>query len=132
MRDASRPAKILLRRIAGAIMALLLVATAIAAWATWMWHRDPLDSLEVPFAGRMTAAETVYEVDLAADAREYHDIILVDPRGDTLRVTLSLPADGVERRLPVLILLGGAVSGRQSLRYVPWHGDNAIIAYEYP
>jgi pimeloyl-ACP methyl ester carboxylesterase len=50
----------------------------------------------------------------------------------TIRAAASLPKEPLDKRLPVLIVLGGLEIGKQSLGYVPRHGPCVLVAYQYP
>ncbi len=101
-------------------------------WAAWEHLRDPLAALDRGTPDLRLIYDSVYTVQGDAGARTYHDIVLFDESLDSIRFTVSLPAGGAGPRFPVVMVIGGLEIGRTSLRYVVHHGDNALIAYEYP
>jgi pimeloyl-ACP methyl ester carboxylesterase len=123
----------ILRRLIPVLALLTVLAVAGLAALRWSAVRAPIDA---PLRSLQLAQAETFSMDTPGGPRQYTDLLLVREeareRSDTLHATLSLPADWAGERLPVLLLLGGAGAGRQSLRYVEQHGANAILAYEYP
>ena len=66
------------------------------------------------------------------EPRAVRHVELVRHRGDTVRLVLSLPAPLPDRRLPVLIILGGLEVGEQTLEFITEPGPNAYAIYQYP
>lgn len=66
------------------------------------------------------------------ETRQYLQITFQRNKADTFCVTISRPVKATPPRLPVIVLLGGLEIGRHSLNYIPKHGQNIIVAYEYP
>lgn len=128
-----RSARLLGRALAGVGALAGAIVVLAAAWAVREFHRDPMPLLDrgiVPL--RVAASRTSVLTTAAGEARAVHDFELDGVGPGALRITLSLPA-GVQRaRLPVVIVLGGLEVGRESLRYVDTHGDNALVAVQYP
>ncbi|MEJ2637123.1 MAG: dienelactone hydrolase family protein [Calditrichia bacterium] len=111
---------------------LLLVVLVIAAWATYQHLRDPLAALDRGSPDLRVVRQHAYPVALEDENRTYIDFTLSAEGLDSLRITVSLPAHPVPDGIPSLVILGGLEIGRESLQYVPAHGSNALIAYEYP
>ncbi len=64
--------------------------------------------------------------------RQFLQLTFQRGKADTFCVAISRPAPADSSRLPVIVLLGGLEIGRRSLNYIPHHGQNIIVAYEYP
>ncbi len=94
--------------------------------------RNPLRAIEPHHIKIDKVLSNKYFFQLPGEKRKYNDVSCVLTSGDTLRFTVSLPGNYVGGRLPVVIILGGLEIGRESLNYIPYHGKNAVIAYEYP
>ena len=47
-------------------------------------------------------------------------------------IIVSLPDPLPDRKLPILIVLGGLGTGENNIRYLPDAGDNAIVGYDWP
>ncbi|NOX37554.1 MAG: hypothetical protein GXO78_08455 [Calditrichaeota bacterium] len=125
MRMRLRLLLIILMLIFAAVIALL------AGWILWQELQNPVAVLDRSSEGLQLLHRFRYPVDLGTEARVFQDVILWAPDLDTIRITLSFP-EGVQDVLPVIFVLGGLEVGRQSLFYIPDHGQNVIVAYEYP
>ncbi len=64
--------------------------------------------------------------------RIYYNVALDAGNAGCARASLSLPWDVDPQGLPCVIILGGIDMGRDSLEYLPKHGDYALLAFEYP
>lgn len=73
-----------------------------------------------------------YPVQDAEQKRTYEDIILKCGDKGEAHFTLSLPESLPSKGLPCILIVGGLQTGRESLQFVPEHGDHALVAYEYP
>lgn len=121
-------------RIVGIVL-LISIALAIiltGGWILRMRSADPVKILERNSTIQEVVYDSTYQVALRKEQRIYRDISLVTGEPDTIRCTISLPESVPESGLPVLIILGGLEVGRESLRYIPYHGQNILIAYQYP
>jgi len=114
------------------LIVLLLPIVAISIWAIWEHLRDPLAALDHGNPEISVVRDSIYTVEAKSGIRIYHDIVLFAGDLDSIRFTLSLPAGKTGLRFPVIMVIGGLEIGRTSLRYVGHHGDNVLIAYEYP
>jgi len=114
----------------GSLLGLLVIVAG--GWTIAQHFRNPLAVLDRPGGCAALVADSAYIVQTGAETREYHDIILAGLPADTIRMTVSLPTAGPAETLPVLIILGGLEVGRESLKYIPYHGNNVLIAYQYP
>jgi hypothetical protein len=108
-------------------IAVLLIC-AIAGTVFWLDHRDPLSALPPP------------RHDLAADrgGREQrnhrtveHIVLHNDALGD-IGIVVSLPDPLPDRKLPILLVLGGLGTGENNIRNLPDAGNNAVIGYDWP
>lgn len=108
---------------AGLVLALLVLREEV---------RDPMPLLDLPSGPLvLREAEARIAFTAAGERRRMIDLTFeVVPEGP-LRATLSLP-EGRGGPWPVLVILGGLEVGRDSLRYVEFHGPNALVAYAYP
>ncbi len=118
--------------LAIAAILFILPLVCLGIWAAWEHLRDPLAALDYGLPEIVVASDSMVAVGEAAEARIYRDVVLVADGLDSIRFTVSAPAVSANRRLPVVMVIGGLEIGRTSLRYVGHHGDNVLIAYEYP
>jgi hypothetical protein len=117
--------------VIGVLVGAVLLVTTV--WAVREFQRDPMPLLDHGLAPLRVAASTASTLTTAAgEARTVLEIELDGVEPGPLRITVSLPARPASGRLPVLIVLGGLEVGRRSLRYVETHGENALIAVQYP
>lgn len=65
------------------------------------------------------------------EMRTYQDVILDCGQDGRAMFTISLPEIIPDGGLPCIVIVGGLMTGRESLRFVPDHGDYALVAYEY-
>ncbi len=111
---------------------ILLPILVLGGWVVGQLLRDPLAALDRGVADLQVAGEHRYRVSLASESRFYRDLVLYAPETDSIHITISAPAERVTEALPVLVVLGGLEIGRKSLQYIPRHGNNILIAYQYP
>jgi len=99
----------------------------------WERTRDPLDALNRD-KNRLTILRdnSYIVVTTTREKRHFRDITFTSEEGDSIKVTLSLPVEMNNERLPVLVILGGLRTGRRNLKLIPDHGKNILIGYEYP
>ncbi len=116
----------------GALVVVLTPFVLLGGWAAWEHVRDPLALIRSEVPSFDIAQDETYTVERAGEVRAYHDITLTADGHEPVLITVSLPSGQLARDLPVMILLGGFRSGRNSLKHVPRAGPNAVIAYEYP
>lgn len=117
--------------VAGLLLAVL--AAAGAAWAGWQHLRDPVAALDrEPGPMRVVRDSAYRRVTTGGEERLYRDLTLAAPPAGTVRVTTSRPAAGPEEGLPLALIVGGLRTGREALDFVPRHGANLLVAYEYP
>lgn len=123
-----------LRRLGiGLAAACLLLAVAAGGWLAVQFLRDPVSALDRSSGELRVAADSAHTtVTAAGERRRYRDLALVDAGGDTVRITMSRPAAPDARALPLAFILGGLRTGREALDFVPRHGPNLLVAYEYP
>src|SRR5208337_2737116 len=111
--------------IVGFFGLLLVGAVTLALWG---YGRDPLWSLPPPEHG-LQAERTALS---APDHRLFEHITLHGKLLGDIAFNLSLPDPLPPKKLPVVLVLGGLVTGADSIRYIKDAGDNAIASYAWP
>lgn len=115
---------------AGAVMLLLLAALA------WLWaerRADPLEAIRRdPGAVRVVGDSSYPAVTASGEQRLYRDLTIATDRAGIIRVTTSRPAEAAKAPMPLLVILAGLRTGRESLGVVPVHGPNLLVGYQYP
>ncbi|HEX2114962.1 MAG TPA: hypothetical protein VHM01_11205 [Alphaproteobacteria bacterium] len=110
--------------VAGLSLFLVLVL-GYAAWSTW---RDPLAALPPPDTVPALAESSS---ELRGGRRLEH--VRLDARGlGRIRIVVSLPEPPPNRKLPVVVVLGGLATGERSVHHIPDIGENVVIGYEWP
>jgi hypothetical protein len=110
---------------AGFLGLLLLGAVNLAFWA---YSRDPLLSLPPPEHGLKAAPRA----SVGQDHRQVEHLTLPTKALGEIHISLSLPEPLPPQKLPVVLVLGGLVTGENSVRYVMDAGANAIVGYSWP
>ncbi|MCB1116369.1 MAG: hypothetical protein KDK71_07865 [Chlamydiia bacterium] len=82
--------------------------------------------------GYTVLSEKKYTVPDKQEIRTYIDVVLDAGKGGEANFTVSLPEKVPEEGLPTILIVGGLKTGRESLQFIPDHGNYALIAYEYP
>lgn len=77
-------------------------------------------------------SEKHYKVPDKQEMRSYTDVVLDCGKAGEANFTISLPEKVPEGGLPTFLIVGGLKTGRESLQFIPDHGEYALIAYEYP
>ena len=114
----------------GAVVALLAACFALAL--IWLRSGDPVaDSRKSVPPYVLVEGETAI-IEKEGKRRLYRDLRLEAPNRPPVRFTLSVPEDAGNRRMPVLVIVGGLKSGRENLERLPPLGPNALISFEYP
>ncbi|MDJ0652447.1 MAG: hypothetical protein QNJ27_05525 [Simkaniaceae bacterium] len=83
-------------------------------------------------AGYTTVFKKKYQVPDNQEMRTYEDIALKCGKGREANFTISLPENIPPGGLPTVLIVGGLKTGRESLQFIPNHGQYAFVAYEYP
>jgi len=94
--------------------------------------RPPLQFLQNESTVSEVLVDSNYTVDLGFEKRIFEDMVMRTDAQDSIQFTVSFPQIMPEKQYPVLLILGGLEIGRQSLQYIPYHGDNILIGYQYP
>ena len=119
---------------------LLLFGLALgllAAGAGWLWfryekNRDPMSLLDRgPVMYRVLKEETTAVVTLDGERRVFLNVSMDAGLAGLVQFTASLP-EHPTGSLPTVVILGGLEIGQESLGYIPRHGPNALVAYQYP
>lgn len=128
-RTTKRPRRLF--RIA-AVVAACLGVPAIGA-AIWILDHHPEMLIERPAPGYAQAASRIYLVERDGGMRREQEVLMTAPGKPGMRFAVSLPRFvASDERLPVLVILAGMRTARQSLDQMPQHGRNAIVSLEYP
>ena len=111
------------------LLAMLFgLALALGGTVAWLAWRDPLSALP--------GAEGPVEVMPGPAQREagrlLQHYVLRSPGLGPIGLTVSLPDPLPEQPLPVLVVLGGANTGRKNLRQVPAASTYVLIGYDWP
>ena len=81
---------------------------------------------------RSTAAVLVTAHNESRSGRLFQRVTLSDERLGPINFSVSLPDPLPHRRLPLVIVIGGAGTGENNIRFVDDAGDNAIVGYDWP
>ncbi|NIP81969.1 MAG: hypothetical protein GWM90_23215, partial [Gemmatimonadetes bacterium] len=116
------------------IPVLLLVAlAAMAAWLQGLRRQDPMEALRRdPVAVRLVHDSTYRDTTSAGERRVFRELTYAAGEAGTIQFTTSRPAATTDRSLPLIVILAGLRTGRESLGYLDWHGPNLLVGYEYP
>jgi len=107
---------------------LFAVVVCASLTALWLNTRDPLSSLPPP---RHDLSASPIEPVVMNGRRLEHLILSAGPLGD-IGIFVNLPDPLPEKKIPVLIVLGGLGTGENNIRMIDNPGDNAIIGYDWP
>jgi surfactin synthase thioesterase subunit len=112
-----------------AIVAAFVLIVGVGAGAgLWHDHRDALTSLPRPEHGlEINRTALAYR-----DRRHVEHIIFKTAALGEIGIVVSLPNPLPERKLPLLLVLGGLGTGEDNIRDLPDAGDNAIVGYDWP
>jgi dienelactone hydrolase len=111
----------------------VLLALIAAGWATRERARDPLGVIpHAPGDVRIVADSAYAVVTTAGEERVFRDLVMETADVGTIRVTTSWPAVAPGRPMPLVVVLAGLRTGRESLTYLEEHGPNVLVGYEYP
>lgn len=124
----------LLRRLV--LFCLMLAVLAAGLGFAWYRHerdRDPMPLLERgPVVYRLLSERLQDITTRSGEARTYHEVRLDAGLSGLVEFTVSLPKERTGKRFPAIAILGGVEIGQASLDYIPVHGANALLAYQYP
>jgi pimeloyl-ACP methyl ester carboxylesterase len=102
-------------------------------WYRYEINRDPMPLLERgPAVYRVLREETLEVTTQSGELRLFREMLLDGGLAGHVQFTVSLPKASKGKRLPTLVMLGGVEIGQASLGYIPTHGHNALVAYQYP
>jgi len=116
--------------MAGLLLAAILLGGGLALWLS---QQDPDAVIATDSSAYRLTAERRVLVERNGELRLDLTLTFRAPEIDApMRMTVSLPADSqAQHDLPVLLLLGGLDSGRESLDRLPPLGRNALVGFEY-
>jgi pimeloyl-ACP methyl ester carboxylesterase len=113
--------------------ALLFLALAASAWVARERARDPLTAIHrAPGEVRVVKDSSYAGVTAAGEARTFRELVVETTGAGTIRVTTSRPAVDPDGSMPLVVVLAGLRTGRESLAYLDEHGPNKLVGYEYP
>jgi dienelactone hydrolase len=116
-----------------ALGAVLFLTLAGSAWAARERARDPLAVIpHAPGDVRVVADSAYVVVTAAGEDRVFRDLVMETADVGTIRVTTSWPAVAPGGPMPLVVVLAGLRTGRESLTYLDEHGPNVLVGYEYP
>jgi len=72
-----------------------------------------------------------YQLPDSLEMRNYEDVVLNCGESGEALFTISLPEEIPPEGLPCIFIVGGLKTGRESLQFIPDHGQFALVAYEY-
>jgi len=72
-----------------------------------------------------------YKVHDSVEERTYMDVTLDCGKNGEALFTISLPEKIPPEGLPCYLIVGGLKTGKESLQFIPDHGNYALVAYEY-
>ena len=118
-------------RLFGALAVAVLAAAG--AGSLWLYLQNPDSVVTGPPPAYRLVAEKRHTVRRNGEMRLDLELTFrAEGIEAPLRMTVRLPADAEARHdLPVLLLLGGLDSGRESLDRLPPLGRNAMVGFEY-
>lgn len=116
------------------LLALIALLTAvIAVVGSGLRLRDPVRTITLEPGRVSVVQDTSYPtVTAAGESRIFRELAIDTEHAGTIRVTTSRPADLPDRPLPLVVILAGLRTGRESLGVVSEHGPNLLVGYEYP
>jgi pimeloyl-ACP methyl ester carboxylesterase len=120
------------RALLSVIASVLVLAVMAAGWLTWLGTRDPMVLIDREVPAYSLVSRETYSLARKGEERLFRDLTFAADGVAPIRITVSLPGGDTAARLPVLVLLGGLKSGRDSLERLPAVGQNAVLAFEYP
>lgn len=113
-----------------AICAIVLPGLGACAW--WL-NRDPLEVIRRPPGDVHIAHDSLYDaITTSGEERRFRDLVLDTEDIGTIRLTTSMPREDTSAPLPVVFILAGLRTGRESLAVVPTHGASILVGFEYP
>lgn len=120
--------------VALAILAVpVLAASGVGAWALSSRLGDPMEALRRDPVEVRVVRDSAYPGETAAgEARRFRDLTVVTGDAGTIRVTTSRPVEAAPGSLPIVVILAGLRTGRESLDVVERHGPNLLVGYQYP
>lgn len=94
----------------------------------WLAMRDPLQSLPLP--------DTSYQVETQVipsyNNRHVEHVTLHSERLGDIGIIINLPAPSQNKKLPLIVVLGGLGTGENNIRYVGEAGNNVVVGYDWP
>ncbi|MGD9486533.1 MAG: alpha/beta hydrolase family protein [Calditrichaceae bacterium] len=115
------------------LVAVFAIIVVFTAWLIFDENlRNPVKVLQREYEVKEVAAADEYIIRIGNIERLYKDMMMTAGDEDSIRFTISMPKVMTEESIPLVFIMGGLEIGRNSLKYIPEHGNNILIAYEYP
>jgi hypothetical protein len=112
--------------MAAGILALLFLGVCTLLF--WEYRRDPLLALPRPEHGLQAEPRAL----AVQDHRLVEHLTLPGSALGDINFSLSLPEPRPPKKLPVVLVLGGLVTGENSVLYIKDAGENVIVGYSWP
>jgi hypothetical protein len=112
--------------IAAGILGLLVLG--VLTLLLWEYFRDPLLALPGPERGLQAEPRA----SAVQDHRLIEHLTLPGSSLGDIHFSLSLPEPLPPKKLPVILVLGGLVTGENSVLYITDAGENVIVGYSWP
>ena len=110
------------------VIAFVLFVGAGSGAGLWLDYRDALSSLPRPQHGLEIDRTTL----AYRDRRRVEHMVFRTAALGEIGVVVSLPDPAPDRKLPLLIVLGGLGTGEDNIRDLPDAGDNVVVGYDWP
>jgi hypothetical protein len=109
-----------------ALLSGFLFLVGVVAVRYWTLD-DPIRALP-----RLRGAVLQAEQDDVRVGRLVRHVTLSDERLGQINFTVSIPDPLPDSRLPIVVVLGGAGTGENNIRFIEGAGGNVIVGYDWP
>ena len=110
------------------LLIAMLLASGTAGADYWLRYRDPLLVLPRPEHG-LSVVGTEKHLE---NGRMIEHVVLHSVELGNIGFAINLPDPMPQRKMPILVVLGGLGTGENNIRYLTDCGNNAIIGYDWP
>ncbi len=117
-----------LRRVLAVLAGLCVLVAAVYVTGEWFRRCDYRDKFGV-MSGMLTSVEVT--IDERHGGHLFQSVNLRNDNDITVSACLKVPA-GEEKRYPALVILGGLVTGRQTIDYLDGTSGIILLALDYP
>jgi hypothetical protein len=120
--------RFVVKRILAAGFGIALIVILGGGCITWLPFGDRLTALPPP---DMKPAFAGSSSELRGGRRLEH--VRLDAQGlGQIGIIVSLPEPLPDRKLPLVVVLGGLATGEHNIRHITAIGENAVIGYDWP